>query len=283
MHRILFVLLASLLTPVMSPADVTGSVTYKGKRWEVADGIAFTGSFDRISLAFAPVRWDRIAWADNGRFDFFAPYSFERGLKPEFLEIRLGDDGQFASLRMVKAFGESEGDLSQAMAGKPDRLEGIKIESVSSEAVAGHAKFERGDYAVDVKFDLTVIKKDAKVEVPGSALPADGGAPGKALLATLAAATAGDVPAMLALAHPDRREQMTQASATPEFAKRLAMMKSMTPTGPSISGGKIHEDHAWVDFSGNSGGAAKQHSAKLNRVAGVWYVERLGPRTNDVK
>ena len=280
MQRFFSVLVAGLVVTSVAHAGASGTVSYKGQSWQVVDAVASSDFMRHTKLAFAPVRWDRMAWADNGKFDMLDCNQFEQGVEPMVLEISLDRDGKFRSLQMVKTPFGFEGKISQPASGEAARLEGINIERFGADAVKGQAKFQSGEYAVDLKFDLPVIKENAKVELPGTALPADGGEPGKAVLAALSAIGSGEVARMLAVTHPNRRERMTKMSAAPDFAAKLEKQKAMSPTDAKISGGQIHNDQARIHFSGTSGGQAKQYTAKLSRVAGTWYMESLGTRSS---
>jgi len=258
----------ALCYSTLAAAEVKGNVTYQGKTWNAADAIAYE-NFMGVVLAFSKLPWDRGAWADDGVFDEADVYGVQNKAIEPFFTIEIRTDGTYKQHQMKQdRFAPGEG---RSDAGAP----ALKLQQHSPARVAGTFKFTDEAYKVDLSFDLNVLKDKAVLPFPGTPLAADGGAPGKALLATLAAAASGDIKQILALSPPDKRAQMQAASQKPDFAKLLAMQKAMTPTGIKISGGSALADRAWVNFAGASEGKPMTGTAMMFRADGQWYLRSL--------
>jgi hypothetical protein len=264
-------LLALALAPCLLHAAVSGTVSYKGQSWKVVDAVA-AKAFIGYELSFSRQAWDRIAWAEDGRFDSFDLGKFPDDKETSFFQINLGSDKAYRSHALTKgAFSSSEG------AGKSGGA-GLSIDSFTEMNVVGRFKFSDADYKVDLRFDLPILGRDAPLALPGDALPANGGEPGKALLITLAAMASGNLEKILAVSPPDKRARFAEAAKRPDFAKQLNMISSMQPTDLHILGGKIFEDQAWVEFKAKREGKPIDGTASMQRIDGKWLMKKLSTR-----
>lgn len=260
-------LVFALGCPVAAIAAATGTVTYQGDTWIVADAIAYEGG-GGIKLAFSKLPWDRAAWAENGEFEDEDVFKLDQGAIEPHLQIGLSRDGKYFSHRMIKQRGLGEGGGFAA-------TEALSLKATGPDRVQGSFKFADADYNVDLTFDLDVLKSGAALPFPGSPLASDGGVPGEVLLATLAATASGDIEKLLALSPPDRREMLKAAAQEPDFVKKLALQKSFSPTAVKISSGSQLDDRAWLSFTGLKDGKPIRGSAQMVRVDGQWYLRSL--------
>lgn len=106
-------------------------------------------------------------------------------------------------------------------------------------------------------------------------LPADGGAPGAALLAHFDAVASGEADRIRAETHPDNHAKLDEMIASGEFPEIVSMMQAFTPTDIAISGGQMDGDSATVDFTGTMDGEATGGSATLAKVGERWLVQRV--------
>jgi hypothetical protein len=265
-------LFVALAMPTVLHAGATGTVSYKGKTWKVADAVA-AQAFMGYELSFSPLPWDRAAWAEDGKFDSLDIGRFQDEKESNYFTIKLGSDKIYRSHELsVGAFSPGEGKGSKG-------AEGLKVESFTKQKIVGRFKFSDSDYQVDLRFDLPLLGRDAPLELPGVALPANGGEPGKAFLATLAAMASGDVAKMLAVSAPDRAQKFAEAAKKPEFAAQLAMQSAMQPTGVQITGGKIDTHRAWVLFKGNRDSKPMSGTAVMELINGRWYMKKMNTRS----
>jgi hypothetical protein len=264
-------LLTFALAPCLLHAAVSGTVSYKGQSWKVVDAVA-AKSVIGYELSFSRQAWDRVAWAEDGKFDSFDLSRFPDGKETSFFKIELGSDKVYRAHELTKgAFtpGEGKGTLAAA---------GLSIDKITEQSVVGRFKFSDADYKIDLSFDVPILGRDAPLELPGVALPANGGEPGKALLATLAAMASGNLEKILAVSPPEKRAQFAEAAKRPDFAKQLTMMSAMQPTDLQILGGKSFEDRAWVEFKAKRDGKPIAGTASMQRIDGKWLMKKLSTR-----
>ena len=129
------------------------------------------------------------------------------------------------------------------------------------------------DPSCELHFDVDVLGDVAAAPpLPGTPLPADGGEPGRAYLELNHAIHAGDVDAMLALMPPSKVAELGDVRQQPDFEQQIAFAKAMAPTDVRISGGRVHGDRAWVEFSASEGGQPRIGTAEMVREAGRWFL-----------
>lgn len=117
------------------------------------------------------------------------------------LELRLDGAGQLADAKVLVGIGNSE-SLDRAAASAA-----LQLSQRSDTWVAGSFNLDRHA----VQFDLPVHVGEHFSHVVGSALPADGGAPGAAFGAMIRAVHAGDIAALIAAAVPERAQRLRAA------------------------------------------------------------------------
>lgn len=267
-HALLAALLVLGTSPVLGKSGATGTVTIDGQTWPVADAAA-TLEGDKMEIVFAQKPFDRDAWADDGEFGFFDLMEFKDNAKRDAQSLTISldkEDGSYAGHNIKSATGGG-GGFDNA------HDESVTLTARDDKHVAGTLKMS-DDPAAEISFDLPITKYGPMARV-GTPLPADGGEPGKALMAVINATHAGNFDQMLALTHPDRRERIQKAKASGETAKMLEMAQKFTPKISKITGGGINGDKAWIEFDGTNGGGAMKGSASLTRVDGQWFVKGL--------
>lgn len=250
----------------------TGTVTIDGASWPVADAVAILDDGD-LEIVFSQAAFDRVKWAEDGEFDSFDTYDFKDGADAQSLKIDIDEEsGGYGGHTVRFSAGSSSGGYSS------DHEKSVSLSHRDDERVAGTIKLEDDGLAADVSFDLPVTRT-GPLSRPGTALPADGGEPGKALRAMVDATHAGDLEKMGALSHPERRAGMEEAKAAGELDQMLEMAKLFTPKISRILGGTTEGDQAWVDFEGQEGGGTVKGTAELTRFEGKWYVKGINTRS----
>lgn len=247
----------ALSLPAAAPAKegASGSFQIDDQTYAVADAIAWRDD-DRLKIVFSDKPYDRAAFAEDGELDAF---DF---MRHDGATLELSVDPEDGSLSGV---GTMAGGTSRFFSGHGETL---TVERRDEAGIAG--TFALGD-APGIQFDLPITP--TKIERPGEPLPADGGEPGKALLAQFAAIHAGDLDALMAMAPPEQAAEMQAAKDSGEAAQMMAMAKLFTPTDVKISGGHQDGDKAWVDFTGTETGGKVTGTAMLTRSGGRWRVE----------
>lgn len=266
-------LLALVAGGIRAESGAQGTITIDGDSWKVADAVAISDDGD-VELWFSQFEFDRAAWADDGRFDVFDTYKFKGDGDGPALRIDVDEeDGGYDGHTVRFSSSSSSGGYSSG-------LEGSLVLSARDDGrIAGTLKLDDGSgLAADVRFDLP-ITKHGPIARPGTALPADGGEPGKALRAMVDATHAGDLDAMIALSAPERRAGIEAAKASGEAARMLEMAKIFTPKISRVLGGTTDGDRAWVDFEGSEDGGVVKGSAELDRSDGKWYVRSINTRS----
>ena len=243
-----------------------GTIKINGQPWQVVDAIAYqeTGVLPSVKVMLSNVPYNRGKMARDNKLDgadFFM-------LDGEQLELKIRPEGADNCYRIrSNSGGSSQCDSTF--------LDAFTVSRNDAQRVSGKidwtgAKGER----IEVSFDLPVLSKMTR---PGKALSADGGAPGKAVLAHVAAMASGDFAQIKAVSDPERVAMMDAAKAE-EIARMLPMMKKMTPTAVAITGGVIDGENAEVDFRGTRAGKAITGLAELKFVKGQWFVRGISTR-----
>lgn len=254
---ILGLLALALSWPTAAADTAAGHFQAGEQEFTVADAIAWRDG-EGLKIVFSDRLFDRAAFADDGELDDF---DF---LRHEGATLTLSVDPADGSLSGVST--QFEG-MSRFFTGAGEKL---TLSRHEENAVAG--EFSVGD-APGLSFDLAIVS--GTLERPGEKLPADGGEPGKVLLARIAAIHAGDIDELIANTPPEQAEEMRQAVASGEAEQLLAMAKLFTPTDIQILGGHQDGDTAWVDFTGMESGAKVSGVGKLLRTNGRWQVESV--------
>lgn len=239
-------------------ADVKGTVALKYAKFTVADAVAYkTGDGLEVALLSAP--FDRQAAAKDQKIDSF---DVLRMFGVTAATLRIDADGAFNCV-------DSKSPEGGGSSCNSDYTPALKLTTRTADRVAGTFKLNVNGEKADVTFDLKV---ESTVARTGTALPADGGEPGRAVLAHYAAIEKNDFKALMATATPEQARMMAESEKAGEAKEMFKMMRDMSPRKVRITGGTIDGDAALVDFEGVEGGKPVKGTADVNRIAGKWYM-----------
>ncbi len=143
-----------------------------------------------------------------------------------------------------------------------------------------HTEGEKESFDQKYSFDITfsaligagAAAKAAQAAATGKALPADGGAPGKAYM-LYCKAMAGDLAALRKLVTKERAKQMDD----PEFPKMFEMMKEMRVKDAKIVRGSLNgATAATLTVTGTDpmGGGASEGTVQMVLEDSQWKVEK---------
>lgn len=146
---------------------------------------------------------------------------------------------------------------------------GVRALMRNGDRLAGHVyyfnSFFTNHAAIDATFDAPLVQAPK-----GTPMPADGGEPAQAYLATIAAMRAGDVDKLIKLASPDRAKRMEAERSKPDFAENVAMLKMMAPAEVQVTGGKSYGERVILDIKGKEDGQAFTGTVEMNWEDGAW-------------
>jgi hypothetical protein len=210
----------------------------------------------------------------------FEPMAMLQHRGGEGLRLTIDPDGRVvaaAPTRIANASsavsGSSSGSsvelqpVAGGMAGTARSTEALAIVDLGDDPGAG-AHTDRL-----IAFDLTFRIGLADRTPRGTALPADGGAPGATFLAMHQARLDGDFPAMLALLDSAKAADVEQVLNDPMRAPMMQMMREHGPRSAAIRSGSVDGDLAWLEAGGEMGNGANYRSqVRLVRRAGSWLV-----------
>lgn len=256
-------LAALLLAAPAARGEVRGQVDLKGAKFSVADAVAYRTE-DGIEVALLPVAFDRAAAAKDQKIDSFDLMRMGKG----YVTLRIGNDGSFNCVDYSP--GQGGGSACNS-----DYAKALTLTTRTAERVAGTFRLQAGGDAADVTFDLKV---ESTVARSGTALPADGGEPGRAVLAHFTAIEKNDFAALKATARPGQREAMEASEKSGEAKAMFKMMREMSPRKVKVTGGTVDGDAAMVDFEGLSDGKRVTGVAECERIGGKWYMKGSSTR-----
>jgi hypothetical protein len=259
--------------------------------WRLRDAVAVRRA-EGVVLRFARLSFDRRGWVLDAQFsvDDLALFLDNDHDYAPTLDVRLDGEGKYAGHRVV--YGEYGADwkIDSAFA------HSVVLHINDGRRIAGTVRFAGEPGRADVDFDLPVLEI-GPLPRPGVNLPADGGAPGRHLLARSTAIHAGDLDRLLALlSAEERRDAVGHVAYDPEHiidfepgdlersGVSLFMLKqrmSMPRIG-RIGGGSIDGTTAWIDFEGFEeviGSDAVAGTAVLSQDRrGGWQLEEIVTR-----
>ena len=255
--------------PSASSGPASGEVTFKGPTWQVVDAIAYPADDDTVEVALSSKPLNRKEFAKDGKVDTFDVMKHRMTTDASTLTLRIPPDGQ---LNCIDYSTDGGGGSSCGSA----QSEGFRLGKRSDDAVSGSLAFADGSDKVDVRFDVPITRV---VKRAGSPLPAGGGDPGKAVLATFAANLTGDFEKIKAVHPPEKLKQMEAALTDAQEKKMmLEFIKDTTPSKAKIVGGTVDGDAALVDFTGKSEGKTVKGTAEVQRIDGKWYVDSVSTK-----
>ena len=260
-RALVFAVLSGFATGALAAAS--GSVTISGDSWKVADAIAWK-SDEGLRVTLGSAAFDRKAMAKDGKIDTFDFFGGDYST----LTLKIEADGTMSCVDFStkRGGGSSCGSMGS----------GLKLTKNTPTEIAGTLKAKSGDDTVDVQFSLPV--ESGKVARAGTALPAGGGDPGKALMATIAAVQSGDLKKIKAVSPPDRVKKIEESEKSGEAKDMVEMMKMMTPVVTKISGGSVDGDDATLDWTGTEDGQPAKGTADLKKIGGQWYMTGISTR-----
>jgi hypothetical protein len=259
-------LIAALLPLAPAAADVAkGKVALERAKWRVADAIAYPDD-DEIEVVFSDTAFDRKEMASDGKIDTFDVLGHGNTLT-----LNIAADGPTMCIDISSREGDTQYSGSTC---NSDFQPAITLSAHTAERVAGRMQYaSEGGESIDLEFDLPIAggASGGKVERPGKPLPADGGAPGKAVLAHFAAAAGGDWNKLKSISHPDQRSQMEASEKAGEHQAMFEFLQKFTPRKVRITGGTIDGEHAQVDYTGEEQGRPVTGIAEAVQFEGKWY------------
>ncbi|KAB2899249.1 MAG: hypothetical protein F9K31_08100 [Dokdonella sp.] len=124
-------------------------------------------------------------------------------------------------------------------------------------------------------YDLTFALDLPAAPDLGAALPADGGAQGKAYLAHLAALRKGDIDALAATMTKARAEQLLSHRNDPDFKMMFEFIQGQALREPKYVKGNSKGDRATLEYRGKDGdGNEVKSTVSMLREGGAWKLEK---------
>ena len=124
-------------------------------------------------------------------------------------------------------------------------------------------------------YDLTFALDLPAAPDLGAALPADGGAQGKAYLAHLAALRKGDIDALAATMTKARAEQLLSHRNDPDFKMMFEFIQGQALREPKYVKGNSKGDRATLESRGKDGdGNEVTSTVSMLREGGAWKLEK---------
>ena len=277
-HRLALALAASLLAfaghaIAADAAPPSGKFTTSAGVSNVADGIAFRKWNGNIAVVFSDQALDRKSFADDGKLNW---NDFRMRPRGATLELDVDAEGKIHNDR-ISTYASSD---SMQSSGHVD-AQNVKLvlDARTNDRIAGRLLLANKE---EVRFDLPVHDEDNYVYASPTAkpLPADGGEPGRALLALTKALESGDMEAIIAQSMPPEQAPAMRAQVAEQGEdKFLSMMRLMRPVRAQVKGGSVDGDSAVVDFSGGmADGSAVAGKAEMKRLEGRWFVTGIKTR-----
>jgi hypothetical protein len=246
------------LTVPEALAQAKGTVALERARFTVADAVAYKTD-SGIEVALLSAKFDRLAAAKDKKIDSF---DVMRMMNVSAATLRIAADGSFNCIDF-----KSEGGGGSSC--NSDFTSALKLTAHTADRVAGTLKLNAGGQTADVTFDLKVESVATRA---GTALAADGGEPGRAVMAHFAAIEKGDFKALMATAPPEQRKMMQEAEKAGEAKEMFGMLRAMSPRKVKVTGGTVDGDSAQVDYEGVEDGKAVKGTADVVRMGGQWYL-----------
>lgn len=154
---------------------------------------------------------------------------------------------------------------------------GVRGLSRAGERITGHVHYFNSFFgshmAIDANFDAALLQAPK-----GTPLPAGGGEPGEAYLATVEAMRAGDFDKLLTLMPPERAKEMEAERGKPDFAENIAFLKAMAPSEVRITGGTAYGERVELSTEGKEGDSAFTGTVEMNWEAGGWRMGKQSQR-----
>ncbi|MDZ4812538.1 MAG: hypothetical protein SGI99_07990 [Pseudomonadota bacterium] len=272
-HAFIFAIL-SVSTPLLAKSMAEGSVRLDKANWTVADAFAYPDD-EEIEVVFSDKAFDRVEMASDGKFDTFDSMRHDGNT----LTLNFDADGPTMCLNVSTR--TDEGSYSGSSCNS-EYQPTIKVTARTADRIAGSMQWgEKSEQHVHLTFDVPIegAASGGAVARPGKPLPADGGAPGKAMLAHFAAVTAGDWNKLKALSHPERRDMMEASEKAGEHKQMFDFLQKFVPKKIKVLGGMLNGHQAQVDYAAEEEGRPVKGTADVIEFEGKWYF--MGTTTHD--
>jgi hypothetical protein len=129
----------------------------------------------------------------------------------------------------------------------------------------------------DLKFALDIAGAPDR----GTALPADGGEPGKAYRAYVAALGKGDIDALAKTMTKERSAELLSHRNDPDFKMMFAFIQSSALKNPKYSRGFVKGDTATLEWTGKDGdGNSTTSTATMLKEGGAWRLAKESTSTH---
>jgi hypothetical protein len=223
-----------------------------------------------VMLSTKPMNLEAIAASNDA---YMTAINDEAVLSADHIGFQVGKDGtvvmnsHFGGTQYIDSSGSLMGEkgslVSSCTTNTPERV-------ACSVASAKTVKTMDGDsWTVDIKFDSAVVAR-----APGKPLQKDGGEPGKAFVALVAAAPGDDLGKIIAVLAPQQAENFERDYNTPEenLASAHQMFEFLLPKEARITGGELRdEDTALLEVEAAPyPGAKVLYVVEMQRTEGRW-------------
>lgn len=262
-------LAAATAARAAAPGTASGTITVNGKSVALAHAAAanhknpFDAKKTDVVLLLTNVAVDPAVMADDfGRMKLAGKGNFSG------VEVEIDAEGQVISGTLYSPeFKKFNGSIS---ATGMHEFQG----KVTSSSIEGKLFIPKDDsfagytYKYDATFNAPLTAPAAPVvkALKGTALPADGGAPGKAYRDYLAALKAGDLAKLAKSVDAQHAAQMK----SPDFKEMLKMIQAMEPTNIRITRGAVDGSKATLEVAGKDGDQTSTGTIDLVMEGGAW-------------
>ena len=243
---VLVLVVAWCLSPVSAAAETSGSLTVGGDTVKPTSAVAMWNESTAIwnkGARILQVYMAPTAISTEGLATALDPdESLRYGIEGDYVILTLDDKGAFSMIYAYiedgsKNYGFNEGTVELEKMG-PDVVSG---------RVSSGGKKSLGDTPIsfDLRFEAAILPPPPK----GSDLGKDGGAPGAAYLAYVAALRNGDYAAILKHADSAYAEEL---AGTPEEYRQYTLdtAKESAPQEMAVTGGQMFDGYAFLTVAG---------------------------------
>lgn len=261
------------LLPALAFADGSGTLYQDGKQTALVSAYAFRAPdpFDKTkqitTVVFATKPID--AASANAAVDRGEAVSDQfRQSEATRVELNLEGDGSVQNVNIMAPGSSGSQSGSGWYTLKLAHNDAKRIEGTFTSN--DQADKKSGRY-YDLKFALDI----AGPPDLGAALPADGGEPGKAYRAYLAALKKGDIDALAKTMTHDRSAEILAHRNDADFKMMFAFIQQSALRDPKITKGFSKADSATLELSGKDGdGNAATSTATMQKEAGTWRLAK---------
>jgi len=270
-HRLIALALASACANAF--AGGSGTLYQEGKQIALVSAYAYRGPdpFDKskeiTTIVFADKPIDAAALNDVAdRGDALGDQL--RSKDATRVELNLQGDGSLQNVNIVAPGYSGSQSGSGWYTLKLPRNDGKRIEGSfrsNDEADKKSGRFYEMNFALDLPGAPNL----------GTALPADGGEPGKAYRNYLAALKKGDVDALAKTMTKDRADELIAHRNDPDFKMMFAFIQGSAIRDPKVVKGFSKGDTATLELSGKDGdGQSATSNVTMQKEGGSWKLAK---------